>query len=289
MRARRSGLRGEAPLPRYVHRPALPANESLRHFVLKWAAYHVLTAELGCPFALVEAGAGLGKRRGHLPRHDALGIRFRARRAAAPWVELPAASVRLEVLGAGGLWTEVPAASLRAHAADRTLRGFERGPGGGEVPLRAVAPGADPGRVRARRSGSERGEAVQLCAADAKQSRADLDRFLRDAPERLRGVHLFLLTTPPGLVAAERLPPKVGLAEVALEGLLDGAGRPAIQMRRWPEPLRPARAWDAARTADFQRHAYYALHGLFQRRLFWFLAQEALDRQAARPRGAAKP
>jgi hypothetical protein len=270
-----------------VHRPALPANESLRHFILKWAGYHVLTAELGCPFALVEAGPGLGRRRRGLPRHDALGIRFRPRRSAPPRLELPAAAVRLEVLGPDGRWAEVPAERLAEHASDPTLRAFERGPGGRDVPLRSVAPGREAGRLSVRRSGSERTEAVQLCAADAKQDGGDVRRWLEDAPARLRGVHLFLLCAPAGLIPPESLPPKVGLAEVDLEALLDAAGRPAIRLARWPEPLRAAGVWAPERTADFQRHAYYAMHALFQRRLFWFLAQEALDRRAARfPRGA---
>lgn len=280
-----------ASLPRYVHVDGLPANESIEHFTLKWAAYRVLTEHLECPFALLEAGAraGLAARRSRWPRHDALGVRFRSGRAPDPWDELPASQVRIEVLDAAtGRWKALSAAQLDAGTAeDETLRAFELQPGGGEAPLRAVAPGRTAGAVRVRHSGGSRHELAQLCAADAKQSRGDLQAWLREAPERLRSVHSFVLVAPPGLCRTEELPPKVGLAEVDLDRLLDADGQPAIRMARWPEALRPAARWAPERTAEFQRHAYYALHGLFGRQLFWFLAQQALDRR--RRTGAEPP
>ncbi len=196
--------------------------------------------------------------------------------------------MRVEVLdGATGAWRHLPSGELAAHLGDPTLRAFESGPGGRPVPLRAVAPGRSPGHVRIRGSGSERRETAQLCGADGKQSRGDLQAWLRDAPRRLRGVQIFLLVTPPGLAEPAELPARVGLAEVDLDDLRGPGGRPAIRVVRWPEPLRPASPWSAERTAEFQRRAYYALHGLFERQMFWFLAQHALDRRALVARGPA--
>ena len=271
------------PLPRYVHIDGLPANESLEHFTLKWAAYRLLTHELGCPFALVEAGARAGvpgAPRSGWPRHDALGVRFRSARSPMPWTEVPAEGVRLEVLdGATGRWRPVGPDAL-GPAADPTLRGFQR-TAAGEIPLRAVAPGKAAGQVRIRGSGGVRRELAELCAADAKQSRGDLQAWLRDAPRRLRAVQLFVLVAPVGLCRVEELPPRVGLAEVDLRQLLDARGEPAIRMLRAPQALRPAQGWEPGRAEEFQRHAYYAMHGLFGRRLFWLLAQQALQRRAA--------
>lgn len=264
-----------------MHVDGLPANESLRHFVLKWAAYRVLTQELECPFALVEADARVGAtRKSRLPRHDALGVRFRTGRAQPPWEEVDANRVRLQLLDPEtGLWRAV-APGPEAFA-DKTLRGIERLGDGCEQPLRQVRAAARPGYVRVRRSGSERRELAQLCGADAKQSRGDLLAWLHEAERRLKGVALFVIVAPLGLTRPEELPPKVGLAEVDLDRLLDAAGEPAIRMTRLPELLRPGTAWAPERTAEFQRHAYYALHGLFGRQLFWFLAQTALERRVA--------
>jgi len=244
-----------------------------------------------CPFALVEAGARPGARSRHrLPRHDALGVRFRAGRAPSAATEVPAETVQMEVLeGATGQWRPVPAAGLAAAALDPTLRAYEVGAAGPKTPLRSVALGKTPGTVRIRRRGGERRELAQLCGADAKQSRGDLQAWLRDAPKRLRGVQFFFIVAPAGLARAEELPPKVGLAEVDLERLLGPDGEPAIRVARWPESLRAGVAWDEARTVDFQRHAYYAMHGLFGRRLFWFLAQQALDRRRAARTAAEAP
>ncbi len=282
----RGGRTGNAPaevmtLPPYVRVDGVPANESLRHFLLKWAAYRVLTHELGCPFALVEADVRAGAAsRARLPRHDALGVRFRVARSPSPWEEIPSGRVRMELLDPRtGRWRE--AAAIPEVFADQTLRAFECLPGGGEEPLRAVAAGRQPGAVRVRRSGGQRRELAQLCGADAKQSRADLHAWLREADRRLKGVTLFVIVAPAGLVAAEDLPPRVGLAAVDLDRIVDEAGQPAIRMVRWPEMLRPALRWAPERTAEFQRHAYYAMHGLFERQLFWFLAQVAVDRRRA--------
>ncbi len=178
-----------------------------------------------------------------------------------------------------GAWRDVPPGP-EAYA-DPTLRAFERATADGEVPLRAVAPGRDGAVVRVRRSGGQRRELAQLCGADAKQSRRDLQAWLKDAGRRLNGVQLFLIVAPLGLVRPDELPPKVGLAELDMDRLVDPQGRPAIRVARWPEVLRPAAAWTEERTLEFQRHAYYAMHGLFDRRLFWFLAQRAVDRQHA--------
>ena len=270
-------------MPRYARAEGLPGNESLAHFILKWAAYRVLTQELECPFALLEAGAGVGRAHPRRwPRHDALGIRFHSRRAPEPWQEVPAASVRVEVLdGTSGRWREIEAGSLPQHAADPTLRAFACNAGSPDTALRAVRPGKAPGTLGIRRPGGERQELGQLCGADAKQSRNDLQAWLREAPDRMRAVQLFVLVAPVGLVGTADLPPKVGLAEVDLDQLLSADGQPAIRLARLPEPLRPARVWTPARTAEFQRHAYYTMHALFQRQLFWFLAQQAVDRRHA--------
>jgi len=276
-------------LPPYTRVEGVPGNESLEHFVLKWAAYRVLTHDLECSFALLEAGARPDIRsRRRWPRHDALGVRFRTGRASLPWQEVPASTVRLEVLdGDTGRWREVPAADLGRYSADPTLRARRLGPGSAQATLRHIRPGRTPGTVLLRDAGGERRQVAQLCAADAKQSRSDLQAWLREAPDRLRGVQYFLIVAPVGLTDPGELPPKVGLAEVDTHHLVGEGGAPAVRMARWPEALRTGVRWDERRTAEFERHAYYAMHDLFERRLFWFLAQQALDRRHAAGSGEA--
>lgn len=277
---------GGYPLPRHRRVQGLPANETLEHFVLKWAAYRLLTRELGCAYALLEAGPP--RARGRTSRHDALGVRLRPTRPSPVWVELPEGQVRLEVLDThSGLWREVPAAELARHAADPTLRARRLDAGAAAVTVRAIRPGSTPGTVRLRQPGSERRQSAQLCAADAKQSRGDLQAWLREAPRRLRGVQCFLLVTPPGLARPEELPPRVGLAEVDTTHLVGADGTPAVRMIRWPESLRSAVRWDERRMLEFERRAYHALHGLLDRQLFWLLAQQALDRRRAAGAGSA--
>ncbi len=262
-------------MPRRARVDGLPANETLAHFVLEWAAYRLLTRELECPFAAVETNLGRSRL-----RHDAVGIRLRQGRTV-PWEELDTGALRLEVLDERlGIWRSPTEAEEASWTSDTAHRAWEAGTLG-EEPLRAARPTGHPGRWQVQRWGGERREMVQVCAADAKQSRGDLLAWLRRAEERLRGVHLFLLVTPPGLARPDELPPHVGLAEVDLEEILGSDGEANVRLVRWPETLRSASPWSAERTERFQRQAYYALHGLFSRQLFWLLAQTAIDHEAA--------
>lgn len=220
----------------------IPRNETRRHWALKWAAWWILMKEFECRNAALEVSARMGPGAEDdqtVAEHDAVGLRRVYKYREHPWQTVPCDQVAVNVSrydpkapGQNRWKTGAWVAAGERRLAPGELPGrdepdamtsyYWEPPGGRQVHIwnRDIRPARKSGMVQIREPGTTRETQWLFYGVDAKQSRSDYQKWLREWEARVAGMDYFLIVAPAGLLQLKEIPPKIGLVEVDLARLV---------------------------------------------------------------------